>query len=124
MRAAPDGAAAGWHEWRRRSKDHWFHMRLLTSAWRPEMEARASALKRLSDLLGEDHDLVVLRNVVSESPELSAAHESLIALIETRQSTLRADSFREGERLFAEKPAAFTKRMKAYWKVWRRAEAS
>jgi CHAD domain-containing protein len=124
MQAAEKGDAADWHEWRRRAKDHWFHMRLLRNVWRPEMDARAAALKGLTDLLGEDHDLAVLRSVVEEAQTLSAAaHDSLVALIEERQSALRAEARGEGQRLFAEKPAAFARRVRSYWKVWRRAAA-
>ena len=46
-------------------------------------------------------------------------HFYLRALIERRQAELLASAVAIGERLYAEKPKAFGKRIKAYWKVAR-----
>jgi CHAD domain-containing protein len=49
------------HAWRKRVKDLWYHERLLASTCGPTVRGHAKDLDRLSDLLGDDHDLAVLR---------------------------------------------------------------
>src|SRR6056297_791651 len=47
------------HELRKRVKYHWYHMRLLRGLWPAVNKAWAKELDRLSDVLGDDHDLAV-----------------------------------------------------------------
>src|ERR1700733_10637342 len=49
------------HAWRKRVKDLWYHERLLASTCGPTVRGHAKDLDRLSELLGDDHDLAVLR---------------------------------------------------------------
>ena len=49
------------HELRKRVKDHWYHIRLLESLWTGVMSAYEKSLKDLETWLGNDHNLVVLR---------------------------------------------------------------
>ena len=48
------------HEWRKRVKDLWYHGLLLRNAWAPVVETQAEEAHRLSEILGDDHDLFVL----------------------------------------------------------------
>jgi hypothetical protein len=77
---------------------------------------------RLTDYLGEDHDLTVLREMAlahpSELPD--GALEALLALIERRQGQLRKKAVLLGSRLFEEKPKQFVARFGQYWRQWRR----
>jgi len=43
----------------------------------------------------------------------------LHGLIEHRNAQLRAEAFALGERLYAERPKPFGKRMHRYWRAWR-----
>ena len=53
--------------------------------------------------------------------QVDPAHrETLRALIEARQTSLLADALGAGERVYAEKPKAFRRRLRAYWRAWRR----
>ncbi|MGZ8667682.1 MAG: CHAD domain-containing protein, partial [Solirubrobacterales bacterium] len=51
-----DGAL---HEFRKRSKDLWYHLRLVRRAWPAVITTTTEEAHELSDLLGDDHDLVV-----------------------------------------------------------------
>ncbi|HEX6986469.1 MAG TPA: CHAD domain-containing protein, partial [Planctomycetaceae bacterium] len=118
--ARKTGDDADRHEWRKQAKYHWYHVRLLRNVWKPEMDARRGELDRLSDLLGDDHDLAVLRETAAGLPGLRAGDLGpLLSLVDRRRSALQAAAYPLGERLFAEKPSAFAKRMRRYWKVWR-----
>jgi CHAD domain-containing protein len=70
VRAEPSDAAV--HEWRKRSKDLWYHLRLLRDG-RPEVLAPAAdRAHELSDLIGDHHDLAVLaEDVKARRDEMS-----------------------------------------------------
>jgi CHAD domain-containing protein len=106
------------HEWRKRVKYHWYHLRLLRELWPAPMKALAAEAKQLADLLGDDHDLAVLREtLVQEGDDLGDQEEidALAALAQRRQDQLRAQAQTLGWRLFAETPADFCRRLQASW---------
>lgn len=108
------------HEWRKRVKYHGYHMRLLQPIWPGPMQARRDAADVLSDYLGDDHDLSVLRETLLERPTDFGNEETLqavLGLTTQRQAELRAQAKRLGCRLYAEKPKRFAKRLHAYWKA-------
>jgi CHAD domain-containing protein len=94
------------HEWRKRVKDLWYQERLLEDTWPGVMKAQAKEAKKLSKLLGEDHDLAVLADRV-EDPQLHA-------LIDQRRAELLAASRDLGLRIYAERPKAFARRARRY----------
>src|SRR5215207_2094762 len=68
MRAAADEPSdEHLHEWRKRSKDVWHAVQILRPAAPKRMKARAQRAHRLSDLLGDDHDLAVLREHIAQA---------------------------------------------------------
>ena len=105
------------HEWRKRSKDLWYHLRLVRRAWPEVMTTTADEAHELSDRLGDDHDLVVLaRDVEDARPPLTDHQlEHLRQLIGKRRKELQGEAFAYGERLFAEKPKRFVERIERYW---------
>ncbi len=108
------------HEWRKQVKDHWYHLRLLTGVCGPIVGGAAQSADRLSDLLGEDHDLAVLGEALEGArPDPSVDVEYLAGLIDRRRSELQSEAFTLGARLFAEKPARFERRLRTYWKAGR-----
>jgi CHAD domain-containing protein len=110
------------HEWRKRAKYHWYHARLLRPVWPGPFKARRRAAKRLSDLLGDHHDLAVLRQTVGAEPDAfgkPADIEVLCGLADRRQAVLAADAFALGARLLAEPPGSLRRRWRAYWTAWR-----
>jgi CHAD domain-containing protein len=117
--AAPGFEAV--HELRKRSKDLWYQVRLLRDAWPPVLEATAEEIDAFTDLLGDHHDLAVLAADLAGREAVDPAHrDPLRELIETRQTSLLADALSAGERVYAEKPKAFRRRLRAYWRAWRR----
>jgi CYTH domain-containing protein/CHAD domain-containing protein len=118
--AAPTFEAV--HELRKRGKDLWYQVRLLRDAWPSVLEATAAEIHDFTDLLGDHHDLAVLAADLDRREQVDPAHrETLRALIEARQTSLLADALGAGERVYAEKPKAFRRRLRAYWRAWRRA---
>jgi CHAD domain-containing protein len=105
------------HEWRKRSKDLWYQLRLLRRAWPAVISAMADEAHRLSDLLGDDHDLVILRDYVNQADTTLTAEQRshLTRQIGARREELQAEAFAYGERLLAEKPKRFVARLERYW---------
>ena len=112
-----------WHEWRKRTKDFWYHLRLFERLWPPLLGAAISRCGELADRLGEDHDLVVIGHRLTElAPEADTGRESnrLRSLIAHRHDKLRAEAREAGAKLFDEKPGAFMRRVEACWRAWRK----
>ncbi len=84
----------------------------------------AGQTHRLSDSLGEDHDLYVLRGKVAGDARVmddAAAGSALIALIDRRRGELQRQAPLLGRKLYEERLKAFAARMEDYGRVWKRA---
>ncbi len=96
-----------WHAWRKRVKDLRHQVEMLSPLWPRGLKALAKEAHGLTDLLGDDHDLAVLAGL---APGLAKA-------VAPRREHLRRLARALGARLFAEKPAAFVKRVHQYWRA-------
>ena len=119
---AQDPADETVHEWRKRVKDLWYQQRILRKAWDGPVGASADESHELSDLLGDHHDLAVLAADARDRPELfdlPSELDALLAAARQRQDELISEALDRGARVYAEKPKAFLRRHRAYWKAWR-----
>jgi CHAD domain-containing protein len=110
-----------YHEWRKRVKDHWYHVRLVENLWTDVLQAYERSLKDLETWLGEDHNLVLLRERVAAEPARygSAKTVSLfLSLIDRFQMELRENALSAGERIYSERPREFIRRTQALWEAW------
>ncbi|MGK7296930.1 MAG: CHAD domain-containing protein [Candidatus Wenzhouxiangella sp. M2_3B_020] len=123
MAEAADAPTTGaFHEWRKRVKYHWYHARLLKACWPKLVKPWANEAHRLSDLLGDEHDLAVLHATLLESPERFADRDTLQAftgLVERRRAELRTEAFALGTLLLFEKPKELEKRAETWVDAWR-----
>ncbi len=110
------------HAWRKRVKDLWHQERLLAPVSGPAVRGHGKDAHRLADLLGDDHDLGVLRRALT-SGRISAAVDldAVVRLIDHRRAELQSESVQLGRRVYAEKPKAFRRRMKRSWNAGRAA---
>jgi hypothetical protein len=77
-------------------------------------------------MLGDDHDLAVLREQANGDPDTFGgdnALETLVALIDRRRDELQQAVLPLGRRLYGDQPNAFTDRIQGYWSAWRKLEA-
>ncbi len=121
-RTAADPSAENVHEWRKRSKDLWYQLRILRGAWPEVMGELADQTHELAELLGDHHDLEVLSAHAHGHADQFAEPgdlERLTAAIMQREDELLERALALGGRLYAEKPKAFSRRIKTYWLVWR-----
>ena len=108
------------HEWRKGTQQHWRHMALLSRAWIDCMAARVAEARRLSQVLGDDHDLALLTAFI-RSERASGIGAERAAMVEKlahqRQKELRALAQPMGQRLFAEGARSLHRRMATYWEA-------
>jgi hypothetical protein len=106
------------HDWRKCVQAHWRHMALLTRAWPGMFEAQIAAARELSQILGDDHDLGVLRARMATFPaETLSADDThdIEEFIKARQTALRQKARPHGEMIFSERPKAHGRRIAAIW---------
>ncbi len=117
--AREDPADENFHAWRKRAKDLWYQLRIVKKAWEPMIGEMADCAHELADYLGDHHDLFVLREDLGTQRMDPEEREELEAVVDRRQKELEKAAFALGDRLYAEKPKAFRRRIKAYLAAWR-----
>jgi CHAD domain-containing protein len=119
-RARRERSDASLHDARKRVKDLWYELRLLSEVCGPAVGGQAKEAHRVADLLGDDHDLAVLRSRIEALGVTVAVDiEPLLGLVDYRRGELQAEAVYLGERLYAEKPKAFVRRIRRYWRAGR-----
>jgi len=119
--AYDDPSPEAFHEWRKRTKYHRYHCRLLRQLWPPVMKAWQAQVSELADFLGDAHDLSVFHKTLGrEARDFGDGKtlEALFALIERRRVTLREEASPLGKRVFAEKPKHLTRRIRCWGEAW------
>ncbi|MBV8895450.1 MAG: CHAD domain-containing protein [Acidobacteriaceae bacterium] len=115
------------HEWRKRVKDHWYHVRLLESLWTGVLQARESSLKELETWLGDDHNLVVLHEKLNADPARYGGEENVrlfTTLMDDYSKELREKSLSLGARIYEQKPKLLVREMSKLWDAWQSQPAS
>ena len=111
------------HEWRKRVKYLWYHLRLLKSIWPDVMTTLAKQTHDLSDLLGDDHDLANLHQLLLNQPDLVNNQPEINLLfvnLERNRKNLQHLALLKGQRIYAESPKEFTQRISCYWQAEQR----
>lgn len=122
MRAALDErTAVSFHEWRKRVKDHWYHVQLLRHLWPDVLGPYEKEMEKLSDALGDHHDLDMLEQSLLNSPRYfgSGSVRRVLRLLNDQRAELEETAQSIGRYVYAEKPLQFRRRMAQYWKAWR-----
>ena len=92
--------------------------RALPPAPRPSSASRAGAHK-LSSVLGDHHDLHVLRAYVESHPQCfteESGRQALLAVIDRRAARLCEKSLARGRKLYARKPKRFVREIERGWR--------
>ena len=107
------------HEWRKRANHHRHHVRLVERAWPAVLRPYRAELRTLTETLGHDHDLAVLRAIVDDAPDEhggAALVGRFVARLEHRRGQLQREAQALGARCFAERPGAFADRVTGLWR--------
>ncbi|HKY66390.1 MAG TPA: CHAD domain-containing protein [Acidimicrobiales bacterium] len=120
--ARADRSPATVHEWRKRAKDGWYHVRLLRGAAPSVLGPLEERFHAVSDALGDAHDLAVIADLLGADPDRYGGRQpvrAVCAVAERRRVELEDRALVVGARLYAEKPAAHARRLHRYWRAWR-----
>jgi hypothetical protein len=110
------------HCWRRRVKRLAAHFRLLQNLQPRKLAALARRADQLATLLGDEHDLALLRQHLASHAKRTRTHADytgITTLLDRRRAALRRRADRLGRTLYRAKPAAFTARLERAWRRWR-----
>jgi CHAD domain-containing protein len=122
-RAAAEPTPENLHECRKQAKYLWHQLQVLESMKAAFVKELGGGVHKLTQLLGKDHDLFMLRQAAVRDHnaffEDSSMLEKLRPLIDGRRKDLQQKAFKLGRTLFAEKPGAFVKQVREYWETWR-----
>src|SRR5215470_9927811 len=92
------------HEWRKQSKYLRHQLELLRPLKPAVLGPLASRTDRLGEILGDDHDLAMLRREVAGDPERFGGAHAIAPLL--------------GRTIFRRAPDDFVRRLHGYWKDW------
>jgi CHAD domain-containing protein len=107
------------HEWRKQIQYFWHQLQIFEPLGPGLLAGLVEETHQLADVLGNDHDLAVLRERVVAAREVfpnAATHRALIVLIERCRTELQRKALRLGRHLYEETPAAFTARFCKHWR--------
>jgi hypothetical protein len=100
-----------WQELGRRSKDLWYLSELLQPATPKRMKKVSKQAHRLSDLLGEDHDLARLEQRLPEQQLTEKELKLLRRLLVRRRHELQDEARLLARRLYRDKTKEFARRL-------------
>ena len=118
------------HEWRKRVKDLWYQERLLRRLWPEAQRPVIQAADHLAGLLGFDHDLALLVDLLEggvEVPQAGDVTDDPIAHVDAddrarvaaaateRRQNLQVRAHRLGALLYADPAEAWQERHGAWW---------
>jgi CHAD domain-containing protein len=120
VQSAPSDTA--FHEWRKQTKYLRHQVQLLRPIWPRPVGALIRELHALSNHLGEDHDLVVLRSKLTakDSPlQGKSGRQGLLSRLDRERTLLQRKALEVGTRIYEEPPATFCSRLRHHWRQWR-----
>jgi CHAD domain-containing protein len=111
--ARRDSSDENLHELRKRAKDLWHAAQVLRPTSPKRMKRLARRAHRLSDLLGDDHDLAVLLDAASKRPRALGRGELALlrGLVGRSRARLQRAAVACGRRVYGRKPRAWTRRI-------------
>jgi CHAD domain-containing protein len=93
-----------WHEWRKRVKDDWYQTQLLKRYREESQKPRLEDLRTLADLLGYDHDLQNLSELIEVlTARPHPADEEVQLLIDRQRCELQQEALHLGKKLYRAK---------------------
>lgn len=115
--------AEAFHDWRKRVKDLWYQLRLLTPVWPDGIDPWCQLADDLGEALGNHHDLVLY--VAWLDTQNDGEVPSLRAAAGIRRAAIEAQALATGQRLFDPDAEDLARLFTALWQGWRhRGDAS
>ena len=117
--AREDPTPENLHEMRKRTKDLRHAAEIVCAARPKRLSKLAARAHEVGDLLGDNHDLHVLREYVESHPQCFAdedARRALLAVIDHRAELLCKRALKRSRRLYEESPKRFVAKAERGWR--------
>ena len=125
VRADSSRVPEAYHEWRKEAKHLRYHLRLLRPAWGGRLDGAEEHLHKLTDLLGEHHDLTDLHRQLTGRPAVVTTSlrrgevAGIEALVIGRRHQLETEARELGPRIYSRDPDELAERFRSLWEGWR-----
>ncbi len=119
-------SARAFHELRKRTKVLWYQLRLLRPLHPAVFHDLNADLRALGEHLGHAHDLCFLAEGLrgmADTTRRKKGQRAVEALIQSREKDVQRTALALAERIYAEKPKAFTKRISDHFEEWEQANS-
>ncbi len=116
--ARRSGEPEHFHELRKVTKHYWFAIGLLHAVWPRALEGHRGEAKRLGDLLGELHDVAVMRALSRAAPDDLGSGDDiahLLRLMKRKEQELKGKCLADSAALYATRPKAVEKLIAEAW---------
>jgi adenylate cyclase len=110
--------AANFHELRKRVKDLHYQLTVLAPLWPEVLSGYSKSAKELEQYLGDDHNLAVLADVLNRENGRDGPFKLIAGFAEKKQAKLRHKAKLVADRLYAEPPKVWRKRLNLNWQSW------
>lgn len=120
-RSRNGGSIHDFHQWRKRVKYLRYQIDVLNRLWPEYMATLEAEYHRLSDDLGELHDLDVLAQSVEALDNDSPGEDEtrlFRTLLNERQLELAESALLQGSRCYQASPREFSDALEGYWRTW------
>ncbi len=117
--ALTDSSTANNHNFRKSVKYFWYQLQLLKNIWPGVLGKYILTLDKIGEKLGIEHDLAELAFEITENKDIQSEEmEKAISAIEIIRKKYQQQAWPLSEKVYAESPGAFARRMEAYWKLY------
>jgi CHAD domain-containing protein len=116
--AAQEPTSENLHEARKRVKDLWHATQIVRPAAPKRLKKLSRELHHVADLLGDDHDLAVLREYALRHPQCfgdESSKQALLAVLDRRRDALQRRAIKLGRRLYKPSPKRFVATIERGW---------
>jgi CHAD domain-containing protein len=113
-----EGHGEAFHDLRKAGQAYWMNLLLLRELWPSALSAKRRQAKELGEILGHEHDLTLLIDLLDHHPDLLGSGEPLshlLAMIIRQQQELRRLGLDRADAVFADPPAREASIIAALW---------
>jgi CHAD domain-containing protein len=114
--AEKDASPENLHRLRKRTKEHFFQLRLLKGLWDGKLRSHKAKVERLEEMLGSHHNLVVLKTAILQQPAVNA--EEFLRVLDKMEKDLARKALKLAAMVYAEPTSRITQRVEQRWERW------
>ncbi len=106
------------HTWRKRVKYLWYQIQVLENIWPEQLSTWRKILKKISELLGLNHDLTLLhQKIVQLRNSTTIKTKRIESLILRLRDNYYLQAVHQGQLFFIDSPEQFIKKLNQYYNI-------